>query len=200
MEPLILKYGDIILRDRIPADLADHRRWLSTETAWMDWDAPWECIDPQFNNRFLERLEQQLHLPLPAIRPALEICHSDGAHIGLVNAYYIDGDRERLAVGIGLRESGYWGKGLGSQAFLLWLGYQFAVTGRKRIYCQTWSGNTRMVKLAAKSHFTESERIKNLLEIRGQRYDALTFVLSQAVFWAMRPELQSKELIYVKGD
>ena len=195
MEPLFLKYGNIILRDRIPADLADHRRWLSAETAWLDWDAPWEGNDPQFFNKYLERLEQQLHLPLPAIRPTLEICHADGAHIGLVNAYHIDGDRERLAVGIGLRESSYWGKGLGSQAFLLWLGYQFTTTGRKRIYCQTWSGNTRMLKLAEKSNFTESERIKNFWEIRDQRYDALTFVLSQEIFWAMHPELHPLETI-----
>jgi len=193
MEPLILKYGNIILRDRIPADLADYRRWLSTETAWLDWDAPWEGNDPQFNNKYLERLEQRLRQPLPTI------CHADGAHIGLVNAYHIDGDRERLAVGIGLRESSYWGKGLGSQAFLLWLGYQFSATGRERIYCQTWSGNTRMVKLATKSHFSECERIRNLHAIQGQRYDALTFVLSQAVFWAMHPELQLGKIYNMQG-
>jgi len=195
MKPLILKYGNIILRDRIPADLADHRRWLSTETAWLDWDAPWEGNDHQFNNKYLERMEQRLRQPLPAIRPTLEICHADGAHIGLVNAYLIDGDSERLAVGIGLRESSYWGKGLGSQAFPLWLSYQFSVTGSKRIYCQTWSGNTRMVKLAAKCLFSECERIKNFWEIRGQRFDALTFVLSQAVFWAMHPELHPGGII-----
>jgi RimJ/RimL family protein N-acetyltransferase len=190
MEPLILKYETIILRDRIPTDIIDHRRWLSTETAWLEWDSPWESNNPNFVSKYLEHTVRQLQMPLPPIRRTLEICHYDGTHIGMVNAYYIDGDRERLAVGIGLRDSSYWGKGLGTMAFRLWLGYQFAATGCKRIYCQTWSGNTRMIKLAAKCHFSQWERRKDFREVRGQPFDALTYVLSQEVFKAMHPELR----------
>jgi len=194
MEPLILVYQDIILRDRTPADLADHRRWLSTETAWLEWDGPWENADPDWSRDYLERLKERLQHPLPAIRSTLEICHRDGTHIGMVNAYYINGDADRLAVGIGLRESSYWGKGLGSQAFLLWLYYQFRATGRKRIYCETWSGNTRMIKLAARCCFSEGERVRNFWEVRGRWYDALTFVLSQEVFLAMHPHFLQQDL------
>ncbi|HOC06576.1 MAG: GNAT family N-acetyltransferase [Bacillota bacterium] len=189
MEPLVLQYQDIILRDRIPADIPDHRRWLSTETAWLEWDAPWESNNPNFISRYLEHMERQLQEPLPAIRRTLEICHRDGTHIGLVNAYYIDGDRERLAVGIGLRESSYWGKGLGTMAFRLWLAYLFAATGNKGIYCQTWSGNIRMMKLAGKCCFSLWERKKDFRQVKGQPFDALTYVLRREVFWAMHPDL-----------
>lgn len=182
MEPLVLKYNNIILRDRIPADIVDHRRWLTTEVAWLEWDAPWEKEDPDFVQKYLARMEQRLHQPLPAIRSTLEICHADGAHIGMVNAYDIDENPEKLAVGITLRESRYWGQSLGSQAFPLWLDYQFKATGRETIFCQTWSGNTRMIKLAEKCGFAECQRIKGIREVRGQIYDALTFHLNRSNF------------------
>jgi len=188
-EPLLLNYRDVVLRDQIPADIQDHRRWLTTETAWLDWDAPWEGNDPLANRRYLEKMERQLQQPLPAIRSTLEICHADGTHVGRVNAYYINKDNAKLAVGITLRESRYWGKGLGTQAFCLWLAYQFSATGKKKIYCQTWSGNNRMIKLAIKCHFAEHERIKAVREVRGQWYDALTFVLTPEVFFALHPDL-----------
>ena len=191
MEPMILKYGNIILRDRKTADLADHRRWLSTETTWMDWDAPWEDNDPEENRRWLARIEQQLYRPPPAIRSSLEICDAEGAHIGLVNSYHVDGDWNKLAVGIGIRESSYWGRGLGSQAFLLWLGYQFSATGSRQLFCQTWTGNTRMVKLAAKAGFQEYNRLPNYRVIEGQSYDALDYVLSRRVFWSAYPDLKT---------
>lgn len=182
MEPMHLKFRDILLRDRTAEDIADHRRWLSTETAWLEWDAPWEKDDPEFNERYLARMEQRLQEPLPAIRSTLEIYHADGTHIGMVNAYYIDGDNDRLAVGITLRESAYWGRNLGSQAFPLWLDYQFRATGRKRLYCQTWSGNIRMIRLAEKCGFFESQRQKGARQVRGESYDALTFALNRESF------------------
>lgn len=189
MESLILSYRDIVLRDRIPADIEDHRRWLTTETAWLEWDAPWESADPDFNRQYLQKLDQRLQEPPPTVRSTLEICHRDGTHVGMVNAYYIDGDKDKLAAGITLRESRYWGKGLGSQAFVFWLTYLFKATGRQRLYCQTWSGNTRMLKLAAKSGFTEAARFKRFREIRGEKYDALNFVVTRPVFQVLYPDL-----------
>lgn len=191
MAPVNLKHKDIILRDLIPQDLADHKRWLTTETQWMEWDAPWEEDDPEFNQSYLKRLERKLTYPLPAIRSTLEICHSSGAHIGMVNAYLINKDSSKLAVGITLRESRFWGGGLGSQAFLLWLAYQFKATGRQRVYCETWSGNIRMIKLAQKCNFSECLREPGIREIRGQIYDGLTFVLARDVFFAMHPDWES---------
>lgn len=176
MEPLVLKYRDVVLRDRIHQDIADHRRWLTTETAWLEWDAPWEKDDPEFVRQYLEGMEQRLHLPLPPVRSTLEICHRDGTHIGMVNAYYIEKDPSKLAIGITLRESSYWGLGLGSQAFPLWLDYQSQASSRDKIYCQTWSGNTRMIKLAARAGFRECQRSKGTREVRGQYFDALTFI------------------------
>lgn len=183
MEPLLLSHRDVILRDRIAADVADHRRWLTTEKAWLEWDAPWEQDDPDFVRQYLERMEQRLGQPLPPVRSTLEICYRDGTHIGMVNSYYINGGTDKLAVGITLRESKYWGLGLGSQAFALWLDYLFRASGRDKLYCQTWSGNTRMVRLAEKCSFRECQRLVGAREVRGARYDALTFVCDTVDRW-----------------
>ena len=189
MKPLELHYRDIILRDRLPTDIQDHRRWLTTEVEWLEWDAPWEDMDQESNEQYLQRMERRLTEPLPVLRSTLEICHSSGTHIGMVNAYLIDKDPNRLAVGITIRESRFWGMGLGSQAFLLWLAYQFNQSGRKQIYCQTWSGNTRMTKLAQKCHFAPWIREKNYWAANGQYYDGLTFILRKEVFLAMQPHI-----------
>lgn len=178
------------MRDRTYKDLADHRRWLTSEISWMDWDAPWEVNDPQENEQYLTRIEKRLEEPPPPIRSTLEICLQDGAHIGLVNAYYIGGNKERIAAGIGIRESSYWGKGLGTEAFLLWLGYLFAASEKPQLYCETWSGNIPMVKLATKAYFRCCQRLPNHREVRGQRYHGLTFVLSYKKFQMKHPDFK----------
>lgn len=199
MEPLIIKRGNIVLRDRTFADLADHRRWLTTEIRWLDWDAPWEENNPQENEQYLARIEKRLEEPPPRIRPTLEICLLDGAHIGLVNAYYIGGDRERIAAGIGIRESSYWGRGLGTEAFILWLGYLFLACEKPILYCETWSGNIPMVKLAKKTCFRRCQRLPNHREVRGMRYHGLTYALSRQEFLAKYPELKDLNLATSKG-
>jgi RimJ/RimL family protein N-acetyltransferase len=107
----------------------------------------------------------------------------------MVNAYNINKDPNKLAVGITLRESQFWGMGLGSQAFLLWLAYQFNQPGRRQIYCQTWSGNTRMIKLAEKYSFTFHSREQYYWEANGQFYDGLTFILTRDAFQALHPDI-----------
>ena len=49
---IYIKNKNIILRYIKESDIADQERWLTTETEWCDWDAPWEEDDA---NDFLER-------------------------------------------------------------------------------------------------------------------------------------------------
>ena len=37
-----IEYMDIVLRDYKREDIEDDIRWMTVETAWSDWDAPWE--------------------------------------------------------------------------------------------------------------------------------------------------------------
>jgi transcription initiation factor IIE alpha subunit len=47
-----MKNKNIILRYIRESDIADYERWVTTETEWCDWDAPWEDDNP---DEFLER-------------------------------------------------------------------------------------------------------------------------------------------------
>src|SRR5690606_7769619 len=55
-------YGSIILRDFCEADITDYIRWMTEETAWQDWDAPWEKGLPfdaeQYRKMKLDALRQ----------------------------------------------------------------------------------------------------------------------------------------------
>lgn len=187
---LYLKWNDIILRDRIEADLLDHRRWFTSERAWMDWDAPWEeDFSPLETEAMLEKMAHRLTLPPPALRSALEVCNAEGVHVGVVNSYLIADNPLKLATGIGIRETAYQGKGYGSQAFPLWLAYLFAASGRDVLYTETWSGNLRMVRLAETCGFIVAERQKSHVQVRGSSYDSLVFTLTKPRLDANYPGL-----------
>jgi len=50
------------------------------------------------------------------------------------------------------------------------------------LYTQTWSGNTAMLRLAEKLGFAEVRRIEGIREVRGEKYDALTFAMTKEDF------------------
>ena len=67
----------------------------------------------------------------------LVLCLEEGTPIGSTNCYGMPGEPPRPAVGIDIRESRYWGRGLGSEALPLWLAYVFTALDREVLYCQT---------------------------------------------------------------
>ena len=85
-----IRRGDIIIRDICPSDIADHVRWRTVDTEWMNWDAPWRqpTLPPAEAERFLRRLAAS---PLPAVRTRFEIALDTGEHIGWMNSYPLDG-------------------------------------------------------------------------------------------------------------
>lgn len=103
-------------------------------------------------------------------------------HIGGVSTYRIDDDFSiaedgpYLALGIDINSMAARGRGYALRALRLFADYLFE-EGAGELYCQTWSGNTRMIGLARKIGFTECCRKPDLREVCGQRYDGVTFVL-----------------------
>jgi len=174
---------NITLRYIKPSDIADYIRWITTETEWCDWDAPWEAGD---NDAFVARQKSNLEKS-PEVYSKLEIDTLDGRHIGWVSSYNIKNDQNKTAVGIDIPAVTDRGKGYGKNALTLFMAYLF---GYKNIlYTQTWSGNTPMIRLAEKIGFVETSRIKNVREVRGKRYDALTFAITKEDFFARFPLL-----------
>lgn len=196
-----LKYQNIVLRDMGERDIADEIRWNTVQTEWGLWDAPWEteeeleAFDPEAHR---QKELAWLAKPKPDHRRCLELDTWDGVHLGAVNCYCIDGDcnwleqvpdteegrrAARWAVGLDICESAYWGGGWGAQALAAFIRYHLE-GGCTDLYTQTWAGNFRMTALAEKLGFREFRRKPGLRQVRGERYDGLTFRLDRDAFEA----------------
>lgn len=191
-----INYQNIVLRDEVEADIADAIRWNTTETAWGDWDAPWEPIAFPGEETFRREWLAGLARPREGHRWRFAVDTAEGVHIGQVNTYCLDGDFNwqeaapedgrrdaRLAVGIDIQESAYWSGGWGTRALTAFVRYHLDA-GYTNLYTQTWSGNTRMIGLAEKLGFRECRRKAGIRQVRGKTYDGLTFRLDLAAFAA----------------
>ena len=189
MSSLSFRYKNIILRDFRESDVDDELFWFSGHHPWMDWDAPWEPVEPPTRRE----LEESLAREKPTPRRRLEI-EAEGVHIGFVSAYRIGADygdptdeelsagTARIAVGIDILNDGFWGRGCGTTALFAWLRYRLDY-GANELYLQTWSGNTRMIRTAQKLGFVECDRRIGVREWQGKQYDALTFKLNADRFF-----------------
>ena len=184
-----LSYKNIILRPMCENDLVDEERWSTVEVEWQEWDAPWEEDEPFDMEEEREMLLKKLANP-PRVYGTLEIDTDDGQHIGGVNRYFIDRQKDLLAVGIAIPPITARRKGYGKNAFILWIAYLFSNGPFEEIYTQTWSGNYPMIKLAESIGFEEIGRIKGIRRVRGERYDALTFSLSRKCFYERFEDMQ----------
>ena len=179
---LPLVYKNIVLRPMRESDLVDEERWNTVETEWGEWDAPWEADEPFDMEEERAYLLKHIQNP-PKVYSVLELDTDEGWHIGGVNHYFIDKQRDLKAVGIAIPPIGARGKGYGKNAFIIWIAYHFANSNVDEIYTQTWSGNYPMIKFAESVGFEEIGRIKGIRKVRGGRYDALTFSISRKYFY-----------------
>ena len=193
-----IKYKNIILRDMTKEDIEDDIRWNTVETDWAHWDAPWESepdlltFDPEeYRRKELIKLNE----PKDEIRWGFEIDTDDGKHIGACNSYMINCEYEWTplskakpdeklfrTVGLDICESSFCGKGLGTNALAAFIKY-YLDNGEEEIFTQTWSGNVRMIKCAEKLGFEVCKRIEDKREVRGEKYDGLTFRLDKEKFY-----------------
>ena len=82
-----IEYQGIVLRDMEENDVADWLRWRTVETAWGDWDAPWEPFAPIGEEAYRLRELDKLRKPRPDHRLRLENAGPEGVHISAVRAY-----------------------------------------------------------------------------------------------------------------
>jgi len=168
-----IKGQKVTLRDLTDADLNDYRKWFIKGLEWTKWDAPWEEMSDTFAQSFIQKLSERLSKGAQEKRTRFEI-EVDGTHIGWVSSYFIENNPDFLAVGIVVPEENFWGKSIGKEALQLWVEYLFENPGLEYIYCETWSGNERMVRLALGVGFEIIEDDK-VLEHNGIKYHKLRF-------------------------
>ena len=187
-----IRYRDIILRDMIESDVDDMIHYMTVETQWGDWDAPWESLDDFDADAYRKKQVALLQKPRSGHRWSFQITTADGNHIGKVSSYQLDEHYDWMdddsrpegfrALGLSILNSQYWGRGLGTQALAAWIKYHLD-EGITAICLQTWSGNDRMIRSAKRLGFVECRRLAGIREVRGGSYDALTFQLDLDRFY-----------------
>ncbi|MDP8221227.1 MAG: GNAT family N-acetyltransferase, partial [Candidatus Stygibacter frigidus] len=98
--------------------------------------------------------------------------------IGWVSSYYIKKDRKQRAVGINITEQQFWGNGFGREALTLFIKYLFD-NNISTLFCQTWSGNTRMTRLAQSLGFIKIEDTEIVI-IKNEKYNHIKYQIGSS--------------------
>ena len=141
----------IVLKDIVENDINDYYKWFTEELEWTKWDAPWEKMDMEFKKKYISKLSTEIINGMSKTRKRMEIYYND-KHLGWVSSYHKKNNQ--LAAGIIIAEEQYWGRGLGREIFGIWVDYLFENHKIDELFCDTWSGNVRMINLALRTGFT----------------------------------------------
>lgn len=172
----------LLLRDPLREDVEAQLRWSTVETEWQDWDGPWEgkvVTAPERVEAARHRIRENIAQPLPEPRAQLWVQAIAGPLLGWVSHYHHDPAARLTYAGIDICESAYWGQGLGTEAFQLWIEYLFTHYDLVAVRTATWSGNVRMIRVAGKCGFLLVESNVGNREVRGETYDGLKFELTR---------------------
>jgi RimJ/RimL family protein N-acetyltransferase len=164
------------LREFRPSD----GRWLAramSRSSWWRWDAPWEGRP---SARDLRRVPALVGvLTRERVRPPRRmVIESRGATpIGTVSRYWVDERTQWMEVGIGIFEPRRWSKGYGTEAMALWVDHLFQEMPLRRIGLRTWSGNTRMIRLARRLGLRPEATFREAYATPRRAYDRIAFGL-----------------------
>lgn len=167
---ILIKGDRLYLRTTEERDIADYERWNNpTMKAWQT-DGPW------FNDDLTALINSRKKWLSGEQNPPsrfLEIDVADGVHIGWVVVYHDMSDPHMTEIGIDIVEEAYWNKGLGYDAFRIWIDYLFRERSFTRLGFSTWSGNHGMIRVGEKLGFKEEARIRNGCEVNNIFYDRI---------------------------
>jgi RimJ/RimL family protein N-acetyltransferase len=98
---------------------------------------------------------------------------ADEQVIGLIELQDIHWPAGDSFLGIGLGERDYWGKGYGSDALNIFLGYAFRQVGLRRVSLTVFEYNPRAIRTYEKAGFQHEGRLRQALNRDGRRWDLL---------------------------
>ena len=176
----------VILRDeRQDTDDEDLFRWLNLEE-WLYYDSPCMYFEPVSRGEFARRRRRRPEKPAAGTR-SWEIDTIEGKHIGSTRYYRLNEQEGHAYLGISLPEASNWGKGYGTEALRLLIGYLLSEMALKELRAATWTGNRRMVRCAEKCGFKEVGRTphREKLSIRGESLERVEFSITRLEWLAL---------------
>ena len=181
-----LKGHQVVLRPTTLEDMEDYKRWDNPDSPASQYDGPWYRNDNL--SKLIEIRTRKVEQGLQPPYRFLEIFTPAGKHIGWLNAYHSENDPHATAVGIAIMEESSWGKGLGTEALVLWIDYLFREMCLTRIGFTTWQGNPMMIRLGNKLGFVEESRIRRSCFVKNEFHDRISMGILREEWEAKRGE------------
>ena len=100
---------------------------------------------------------------------------ADDTLIGMIGLGQIQWTHQIASMGIAIGDPAYWGKGYGTDALKLILGYAFRELNLYRVGSSTISYNIRSIKAHQKVGFRQEGVQRSLIQREGQRFDLIEF-------------------------
>ena len=169
----VLRGKLVTLRDFRRGDLEAFAHWLAPGREWRRFDGPYypEPSAADAAERIAVLRERIDAADWPEPRTRLAVAAGD-VFAGTVSRYWISEETNWAALGVDIYDPELWGRGLGREALHLWIDYVFETSPElPRLDLRTWSGNTRMMRLAEKLGFRLEARFRRA---RGE-FDALGY-------------------------
>jgi RimJ/RimL family protein N-acetyltransferase len=116
--------------------------------------------------------------------------------IGNISIFKIDWQSRTAEIGIAIGEQDRLGKGLGTEATLLWLKYAFLSLNLRQLYWGAFGFNGRSIACAKKCGYKEISRIPNHLYIDGQYHDIVYLMVTRENWEPLWQEFETK----MKGE
>ncbi|SET47070.1 GNAT family N-acetyltransferase [Paenibacillus sp. NFR01] len=137
------------------------------------WNGPYGEQEELTFEEFTERYAGHV-VPIDSDQPRRSLMiEIDGELKGRVSRYWVSQETNWFEIGIVIYDSRYWSGGYGTEAFRMWMKYLFDSLDTVRLGIGTWSGNDRMMRLAAKCGMTLEARVRKARIVRGDYYDAI---------------------------
>lgn len=172
---IVLRGEKLVLRDITEADFQKlyYHYHEAEDREHLKWDGPYKSLTHQRFEKFTEDYIGHLALVETETPRNLLIIEIDGKVKGKVGRYWISQETNWMEIGIVIFDSSYWSGGYGTEAFKMWIDYLFNSLDTVRLGIGTWSGNKRMIGLAAKCGMVEEARVRKARIVRGEYYDAI---------------------------
>lgn len=180
---LVLPGRLVRLRTTVESDVTDYQRWNVPGLKAWELDGPW------FGGTLDKMIESRRKWLAGDSRPPfrhLEIDVAGRGHAGWVTAYVHSDDPHMTEAGINIVDDSLWNRGLGTEAFGLWVDYLFPAFELSRLGFSTWSGNPRMIRVGEKLGFVHEGRIRGGCEVRGRFFDRIKMGLLRNEWQARR--------------
>ncbi|OKP96776.1 GNAT family N-acetyltransferase [Paenibacillus sp. P46E] len=187
---IVLQGEKVTLRDLTEEDIRTiyYYEYEAEDREHLLWNGPygvqeWESYE-SFAPKFTETLAL-VYTDEPRSRLVIDI---DGELKGTVGRYWLSKETNWFEIGIVLFDSRFWSGGYGTEAFRMWMEYLFDAMDTVRLGIGTWSGNIRMMGLAAKCGMIEEARVRKARIVRGEYYDAIKMGILREEWEAARSQ------------